>query len=150
MRLSIVKVLAVALATTFGAHTAAAQSAAQSLAQQVRDGCNTELKSYCSKVTQGEGRVLACLYAHEDKLSGSCQFALYDASKRLERAVNALNYVASECRTDVNTLCPKVQAGEGRILQCLNDQSSKVSANCDRALKDTGMRKAAAPQSTKR
>jgi hypothetical protein len=42
----------------------------------VLDGCNSELAQYCAEVTPGEGRLLACLYAHEDKLSGQCERAL--------------------------------------------------------------------------
>ena len=59
------------------------------LAAQVREGCSPELARHCAEVTPGEGRLLACLYAHGDKLSGQCEFALYDAAARLERAINA-------------------------------------------------------------
>src|SRR5512144_3345270 len=76
-------------------------SAQQKLAEQVAKGCDQEIKTYCKDVTQGEGRVLACLYAHEDKLSGKCEYALYDAAAQLERALNALAYAASECRDDL-------------------------------------------------
>jgi hypothetical protein len=54
--------------------------AAKDLVQTVKDGCKKELESYCKDVTPGKGRVLACLYAYEDKLSGGCVYALYDAS----------------------------------------------------------------------
>ena len=47
-----------------------------SLADQVREGCKAELESYCKQVTPGEGRLLACLYAFEDKLSARCDYAL--------------------------------------------------------------------------
>ena len=70
------------------------------LAAQVREGCSPELTRYCAEVTPGEGRLLACLYAHGDKLSGQCEFALYDAAARLERAINAaLTSRASAART---------------------------------------------------
>ena len=60
---------------------------AQQLVEGVVTGCKAELEKYCSNVTPGEGRVLACLYAHNDKLSGRCEYALYDAAVQLERAV---------------------------------------------------------------
>ena len=44
--------------------------AAESIVETVAKGCEKELTTYCSEVTLGEGRVLACLYAHNDKLSG--------------------------------------------------------------------------------
>ena len=64
------------------------------LGEQVLDGCNTELARFCAEVTPGEGRLLACLYAHGDKLSGQCDYALYNAAVRLERAIDAITYVA--------------------------------------------------------
>jgi len=45
----------------------------------------TEIETYCKAVTPGEGRILACLYAYQDKLSGKCEYALYNAAVRLER-----------------------------------------------------------------
>ena len=60
------------------------------LGEQVLDGCNTELARFCAEVTPGEGRLLACLYAHGDKLSGQCDYALYNAAVRLERAIDAI------------------------------------------------------------
>ncbi|MDH3279693.1 MAG: cysteine rich repeat-containing protein [Gammaproteobacteria bacterium] len=53
------------------------------IVETVAQGCEKELQSYCAKVTPGKGRVLACLYAHEDKLSGRCEYALYDAAAQL-------------------------------------------------------------------
>ena len=46
--------------------------ALEDLVKSVQEGCKKELESYCKEVTPGEGRVLACLYAYEDKLSGRC------------------------------------------------------------------------------
>ena len=43
--------------------------ALEELVESVVKGCEKELTSYCSNVTPGDGRVLACLYAHSDKLS---------------------------------------------------------------------------------
>ena len=84
----------------------------------------------------GEGRLLACFYAHEDKLSGQCQYALYDAASQLDAAVNALNYVATQCHDDILAHCAEVQVGEGRVLECLNANSASVSDACKQAVKD--------------
>ena len=54
--------------------------AGEDLVQTVADGCKAELESYCKDVTPGEGRILACLYSHQDKLSGKCEYALFDAA----------------------------------------------------------------------
>ena len=112
--------------------------AAEDIIETVAKGCEKELTSYCSNVTIGEGRVLACLYAHSDKLSGQCEYALYDAAAQLERFVAALSYVANECDADLEKFCSAVEAGEGRLLKCLDDNSAKISARCTQALKDVG------------
>ena len=88
----------------------------ETLIETVANGCKSELEKYCSQVTPGQGRVLACLYAYMDKLSGKCEFALYDAAVQLERAVAALGYVVNECGDDLSRLCGSVAAGEGRLV----------------------------------
>ena len=108
----------------------------QDIVTGIEKGCAAEIESFCSQVTMGEGRLLACFYAHEDKLSGQCQYALYDASAQLERAVSALNYVAGQCDDDIMKHCAEVQMGEGRILDCLKANSETVSAACTQAIND--------------
>ena len=107
----------------------------------VADGCKKEIDTYCKGVTPGEGRVLACLYAYEDKLSGRCEYALYDAAAQLERVVAALTYLANECKDDLKTNCSDVKPGEGRLLNCLEKNSAKISMRCKNALKDVGVKK---------
>lgn len=113
-------------------------TAAENIVETVAKGCEKELTSYCKDVTPGEGRILACLYAHSDKLSGQCEYALYDAAAQLERFVAALSYLANECDDDLDKFCTGVAAGEGRLLKCLDDNSAKISARCTQALKDVG------------
>ena len=109
---------------------------AQDIVSSVQKGCAAEIENYCSQVTMGEGRLLACFYAHEDKLSGQCQFALYDASAQLERAVSALNYVAGQCDDDIMKHCAEVQVGEGRIIDCLKANTETVTPACTQAIND--------------
>ncbi len=115
-------------------------AAQQKLIDTVAEGCKEEIQKYCSSVTPGQGRVLACLYAYEDKLSGRCEYALYDAAVQLERAVAALSYVVNECSSDLKQYCSSVAAGEGRLQQCLQKNDAKVSARCKQARKDVGLK----------
>jgi hypothetical protein len=110
------------------------------LATQVQEGCSSELTQYCAEVTPGEGRLLACLYAYEDKLSGQCEHALYDAAARLERAIGSITYVANECRSELETHCAGVEVGDGRVAQCLKDHAAELSPGCDQALTDVGVK----------
>jgi hypothetical protein len=116
-----------------------AGAAQPSLADQVKDGCKTELGSFCKDVTPGEGRLLACLYAFEDKLSSRCDYALYDASTQLDHAVTALAHGATECKSDIEKHCAAVKSGEGRVLDCLEKQGDKLSERCRQAMKDIGL-----------
>jgi hypothetical protein len=116
-------------------------AAEQDLVKSVAQGCKAELETYCKDVTPGDGRILACLYAYGDKLSGQCEFALYDAAAQLERAVAALAYVANECADDLDQYCSDVAIGQGRLLKCLEKNDKKVSQRCKQALKDVGAKK---------
>lgn len=102
-------------------------------------GCEKELSTYCADVTPGDGRVLACLYSHQDKVSAQCEYAIYDAAVQLERAVAALTYVASSCDDDLDTYCAGVPAGDGRLADCLNRNKEKISTECKQAMQDVGL-----------
>jgi Cysteine rich repeat len=110
------------------------------LSDQVLEGCNTELARFCAEVTPDEGRLLACLYAHGDKLSGQCDYALSNAAARLERAISAITYVVSECRTELETHCAQIEVGEGRVAECLKDHASELGLACDQALTEVGVK----------
>ena len=119
---------------------AGSAGALESLVESVAKGCEKELNSYCSNVTPGEGRVLACIYAHGDKISGQCEYALYDAAAQLERFVAALSYVVNECEDDLKQYCASVQAGEGRLAECLLVKNKdKISKRCNQAMKDVDL-----------
>ena len=115
-------------------------SALESLVESVAMGCEKELTSFCNQVTPGEGRDLACLYAHEDKISGQCEFAVYEAAAQAERFIGALTYLANECDEDLDTHCAAVEAGEGRIAKCLLDNQSKLTKGCAAAVEETDLK----------
>jgi hypothetical protein len=103
--------------------------ALEKLVETVAKGCQQEIQDYCKNVTPGEGRILACLYAHQDKLSGRCE-------AQLERVIAALTYVANECKDDLKAYCSDVAIGKGRLLKCLEKNDAKVSDRCKQARKD--------------
>jgi len=104
--------------------------------ETVLEGCKKEMDTYCKNVKMGEGRMLACLYAHEDKLSGRCDYALYDAAAQLERAVAALTFLANECREDLKKFCSDIKPGEGRLLNCIDKNHKNLSGRCKQAIED--------------
>ena len=126
-----------AAALTWGS-TALAE---QDTVEAVLNSCKPEIEKYCSQVTLGEGRLLACFYAHEDKLSAACGYALYQAANALEQIVVAFKYVATACEADITELCANVPPGQGRILGCLGDRSDRISEACGKALADVGVQR---------
>ncbi len=118
-----------------------ALAAEETLADSLRKACNKELTSFCKGVKEGEGRVLACLYAFQDRVSDKCAYAVYDAADQLERAATALKYAANQCGPDLKKFCADVKMGEGRGLACLQKHKKDISPTCTDALKQTGLSK---------
>ena len=118
--------------------------AEETLGDKVKKACSKELSTFCKGVPQGEGRILACFYAFEDKLSDSCMYALYDAAAQLEQAVAAVKFAAGQCQDDLQKFCANVKPGQGRGLACLEKNDKDVSQKCKDALMQTGLKKAKA------
>jgi len=137
MKKSVLIVLVLGVVLTFGTQVMAADN----IVDTVMKGCKTELDTYCKNVTPGEGRIVACLYAYSDKLSGQCEYALYDAAAQLERALTALTYLANECRDDLQKFCANIKPGEGRLMACMDKNDKQLSGRCKQAMKDTGLKK---------
>ena len=104
-------------------------------------GCQLELTTFCKDVTPGEGRILACLYAFQDKVTPRCEYALYDSIAQLDRTLTNLSYAVGECREDLKSFCSEIKPGEGRLLDCLKRNEAKVSKRCNNALEDVGYKK---------
>jgi Golgi apparatus protein 1 len=104
--------------------------------EAVEGACASDISNFCGNVTRGEGRVLLCMQAHEDQLSRRCQFALYRASRGLERSINRVERIADACMQDIEAQC----GGAERIGQCLVQKSGSLSQSCQMVL--TGLRQA--------
>ena len=111
--------------------------AQETLIDHLIDACEGDINNYCSQVTPGNGRLLHCMAAHEDKISGQCQYAFYQAATILEQLSTAIAYLANECATDIETFCNDVAMGDGRVLACLDENEEGTSAACKKAISDT-------------
>ena len=119
--------------------TAASAHADDSLIEGLKKACHTELTTFCKGVQPGEGRILACLYAFQDRVSGKCEYAIQDAAAQLDRAATALKYAAAECKDDLLKYCGDVKVGKGRVKACLDKNQKSLSDKCKEALKQTGI-----------
>jgi len=102
--------------------------------QKLENSCGEDIKKFCSTVTPGEGRILFCMQAHEDKISPKCAFDLREAEQELQEVTSQLEQARNACRTDIEKLCGQTLPGQGRIAACLAAQSASVSPSCSAAV----------------
>jgi hypothetical protein len=121
---------AACLALAWPLSTASTQSALRDriagAVETVEGACAADVANFCGNVSRGEGRVLLCMQAYEDQLSRRCQFALYRASRQLDRAINKVERIADACWNDIEAQCGDAE----RIGQCLVQKSGQLSQSC--------------------
>ena len=101
---------------------------------KLEKSCAEDIKQYCSTVTPGEGRMIYCMQAHEDKISPACSYDLEDVVLALQVSNDALKEAANACRADIAAKCGNVQPGKGRIAACLVADRANVSKECANAI----------------
>jgi len=92
--------------------------------------CAGEIKTFCSQVTPGADRIVACLIAYEDKISPRCQMTAYLASGTLANRTNELRNITKICGSDILQYCSKVPPGGGRIYDCLRKNKATLNDEC--------------------
>jgi len=104
--------------------------------QSLALNCGSDIKQYCSTITPGGGRIVACLFANNDKISSQCTFAMYEASDRLAATMAALGHLAknTSCRSDLRQYCRGIPAGRGRLYSCLRSNRATLTDGCRAAL----------------
>ena len=95
--------------------------------QQLRSACQDELRKFCSTVTPGEGRLLLCMQAHQDKIDRQCELALLETSRNIGKAVSQIETFAQVCWPDIQVHC---SGTGGSITQCVIDNRSSLSPAC--------------------
>jgi hypothetical protein len=103
---------------------------AEKVITKIQAACATDIKSFCGQVTPGEGRLVLCMMAHEDKLSDKCFTTLVDVGDAVELTVSSAKRAAAVCAPEIDTLCADAKAGGGQIAQCLITNKAKLSASC--------------------
>ncbi len=99
-------------------------------AQSIFESCAKDLETYCGAVTPGNGRTLACIYAHEDKVSEECDAATDNVSTLLDWFLEKVRYVYDRCADDIQKHCAGTEFREGQIISCLIEKSSEVTGAC--------------------
>jgi len=122
--------LAIALAALLWSLPGGVQ--AQEIGKEMRQACSADVKNFCSQVTRGEGRMVACFYAHNDQLSAPCEMAIVETGDRLAAAADKLRTAVAICASDIRKHCSAMDAGSGRIFRCLSDNKASLNEGCGR------------------
>ncbi len=93
--------------------------------------CKADFDRLCGDVQPGQGRIQACLKAHKDELSQECKDFLAAKAGEIRAEIER---VAEACKSDIDSLCPGIKPGGGRILRCLIEHKTDLSAKCRTAL----------------
>jgi hypothetical protein len=97
--------------------------------------CAKDIRKYCRYVTPGEGRMVYCMQAHEDKISPQCVFELEEASTTVLATTDALKDAVVACKAEIAGVCGKTLPGQGRVAACLLANRSTASTGCAEAIK---------------
>jgi hypothetical protein len=135
MKRTVISIIVVVLASFFSGEAIAQQDFVETISRD----CRGEIARFCGEVSPGRSRILACLYAHSDKLDAPCGLALVDAAPELDRTIAKVAAIAKACKSDLRAYCSKVSPGEGRLKACLDKNGDKVSDQCKQAIATGGL-----------
>jgi len=98
--------------------------------KKLETACGEDVKKFCSTVTPGEGRLIYCMQAHEDKISDGCASTLDEVAYQAEEAADNLREAVNACRGDIEKVCATTEPGQGRLAACLATNKTSVSKGC--------------------
>ncbi len=123
-----------ALATVLTAHATDARA-------DIMTTCTSEISQYCADVSEGEGRISACLVGQMGQLSPVCladvqteeQNPLTPGSVRKVFNPAFRAPLPEACVAPAAQFCPDMTPGEGRVFACLYARSDRVPKACSDA-----------------
>ena len=101
---------------------------------KLENACRGDIKKYCRDVTPGEGRMIYCMQAHEDKISPKCAYELGTTAGSVQATQDLLKDGVIACKAEIAGVCGKIQPGQGRIAACLIANKSTASKDCADAI----------------
>jgi hypothetical protein len=128
--LSLLAILSVGSASAQADIAKTIQDKLNAEAAKLEQSCAGDIKKYCSDVTPGEGRMLYCMQAHEDKISTKCAYDLEEAAADVQLHADNLKEAVAACKAEISGVCGKIQPGQGRIAACLFANRSTASKAC--------------------
>lgn len=136
-KLGLLPLLAVLLAGPASAQTDVGKTILGKLTTKVaklESACAKDIRKYCKTVTPGEGRMIYCMQAHEDKISPQCAFELGETASSVQIFADGLKDAVIACKAEIAGVCSKTVPGQGRIAACLIANKSTASKDCADAI----------------
>jgi len=99
-------------------------------AQGLLENCSTDIVKFCSQVSPGNGRVVSCLYAHEDSITEACDAATDDMGALIDGFFASVGEAYAICAPDIESKCSDVKFGQGRIVSCLAENQETLGQDC--------------------
>jgi Cysteine rich repeat len=129
---------ALALATVLTAHATDARA-------DLMTACASEISRYCGDVSQGRGRISACLMGQMGRLSPACRPEVQAVGRSrltpgyVRKALNPAFRASlpEACAAPAAQFCPGMTPGEGRVFACLYARSDRVPKACSNAAQAT-------------
>jgi hypothetical protein len=90
-------------------------ASAQAQDMKMLQSCRSDVKTLCSSVQPGGGRVADCLKTHEAELSANCKSVMTEVSA---------------CGAEVKKTCGADASSPNAVRTCLNAHASEFSAAC--------------------
>lgn len=130
-----------------GVGAAAAQTMSYADAvDQLAAACSADLAKYCKNVALGNGRLRACLDAHQSVVSPRCQQTRAMVYASITRRAAAQRDIGRICDADIERLCGTSHA-DAHLVECLVSVSpAALSPACNQTFTDTGWRAERAQQ----
>jgi Cysteine rich repeat len=136
-RLGVLPLLVIVSIGSASAQANLGKSLVEKLAAKVtklENACASDIKKYCKDVTPGEGRMIYCMQAHEDKITPKCAYELGDTAGSVQATSDLLKDGVIACKAEITGVCGKIQPGQGRIAACLIANKSTASKDCADAI----------------
>lgn len=113
---------------------------------QLAAACGSDFAKYCKNVQLGNGRLRACLDAHQNVVSPRCQQTRALVYASIARRAAAQRDIGRICDPDIERLCGTSHA-DAHLVECLVSVSpAAMSPACSQAFTDTGWRTERAQQ----
>lgn len=101
-------------------------------AQGMQSACASDIATYCKGVQQGDGKLIGCLRANQQKLSPQCKQGMQQTAGLMKEVVQA-------CEDDMHRFC--AGAAPGTAKDCLRQNFRELSMGCKRELFEAAKQK---------